>query len=306
MALFDALISASFNGIKFPVKTSSVRGGLRHHIHEFPHTPGGQPEKLGRKLYEFHMTALFHGNFRKYPQLWPNGIRDLFALFESGETYHLGVPTLGVIFAFCVDWSKEQTARVLSGEEAEFTFLEDDSDAFLRPSNVLPTPDAVAAAYDKFTHLAADVDPKDGLLDSLQKAVNSFTAIKDQIELQGNLVAARLDKIASMCDQIDSSARFLNSTVNNAGNAFDNPALHNAKEALHDLWFSALSLSRDVTRTNGGSKPARYIVPVAMTATTAAKAALGDASRAVELMQINQVDDPFGIPPGTVLLLPPG
>lgn len=240
------------------------------------------------------MTAMFHGNFRKYPNLWPTGINDLFALFESGDTWPLGVPTLGIIQAFCTDWSKEQTARVLSGEEAEFTFLEDTPDAILKPAGVLPTPDAIAAAHDAFTHLADDAEVKDGLLDSLQKAVNSFSAIKDQIELQGNLIAAKLDKIASMCDQIDGTLKI-----------FDSPVFSELKNSLHDLWFSALTLAKDVTRTQGNGSPVRYTVPVVMSAAVAAKNALGDASRSVEIMQLNAIDDVFAIPAGTVLLLPP-
>jgi hypothetical protein len=59
---FDQLQAASFAGYIFPWSRIRVSCSLRDHVHIYPHAPGGQPEKLGRNLYEFHFTCPFHQN----------------------------------------------------------------------------------------------------------------------------------------------------------------------------------------------------------------------------------------------------
>jgi prophage DNA circulation protein len=292
MPIFDTLIPAAFRGIKFPLRSVTVRGGLRDHVHEFPHANGGLPEKLGRKLYDIRMTASFHVTFRRYPDLWPKGINDLFAAFESGETHDLAIPTLGTIRAYAVDWSKVSDARARSGEEAEFSFREDSAQATLQGNLHVGSIDKLAAEYERFAKPAEASRAQAGdLLDSLQGAVNAVTSVKDQLELQSNLVAARLNKVAGLCRDLDETVKY-----------FDEPVNHAVKDALHDLWFAALTLAVDVSRRV--ASPRIYLVPTLMPVTTIAASALGDGSRAVEIMQLNALEDPFAVRPGTEILLP--
>ena len=84
MPLFDNLERASFAGYAFPVSDVEVTGGLRDHVHEYPHSPGGAPEKLGRKLYEFSFTSPMLAGFPRYPKLWPETAASLRIVFEGG------------------------------------------------------------------------------------------------------------------------------------------------------------------------------------------------------------------------------
>jgi hypothetical protein len=58
MAIFDSLQAFQFGEFLFPFRSYSIKGGMREHLHEFPHG-GIAPEKLGRKLYEISVTGLF-------------------------------------------------------------------------------------------------------------------------------------------------------------------------------------------------------------------------------------------------------
>ncbi len=100
MAAFDALLRASFLDYPFPVQDIDVKGGLRDHVHEYPHAPGGAPEKLGRKLYEFTFTCPFLTGLRGYPKLWPETLATLRIFFEGQNTGDLVVPTIGTINTF--------------------------------------------------------------------------------------------------------------------------------------------------------------------------------------------------------------
>lgn len=294
-AAFDGLVPVRFKGIAFPVRSVNVRGGLRDHVHEFPHAAGGQPEKLGRKLYEIRMVACFHVTFRQYPDLWPKGITDLFQLFETGETAQLAVPTLGVIFAYCVDWSKDQEARARSGENAEFLFREDASNKNSPYSFTVGSIEKLEADFKKFQVEAEKmkgIGGIGGLVDNITNSVNSVTAIKDQVELQSNLVAANVTKVATLCQQGNATLKI-----------FDQSENHAVKEALHNLWYSAYKLTKDITQRAG--TPKTFTTPAMMPVTTIAKSLYGDSSRATDILRMNQIVDPFRVPPNTTLRVPP-
>ena len=59
---FSQLLFASFDGIQFPVRKVNVKGGIRHHNHEFPKAPGAALEKLGRRPYMISMSPVFYNN----------------------------------------------------------------------------------------------------------------------------------------------------------------------------------------------------------------------------------------------------
>jgi len=56
---FENLRKTAFDGIEFPIESIKVKGGLRFHVHEYPHVPGGDAEKLGRRLYEIEIVGNF-------------------------------------------------------------------------------------------------------------------------------------------------------------------------------------------------------------------------------------------------------
>ena len=122
---FDTLQRASFQGIEFPITSMTLKGGIRDHIHEYPHAAGGAPEKLGRKLYEVSMQANFQSTFRAYPRLWPSALSKLRKIFEQQTTGDLVIPTIGTIQAYARNWTQQMEAKIRSGETATFEFVED-------------------------------------------------------------------------------------------------------------------------------------------------------------------------------------
>ena len=77
MAFGDTLPRMSFGGIEFPYRRYSLRGSQRLVTHEYLRRPGGEVEKLKRRLYEISVECPFHEVFRTYPGLWPTKLAAL-------------------------------------------------------------------------------------------------------------------------------------------------------------------------------------------------------------------------------------
>src|SRR5438105_4964362 len=137
---FDTLQRASFGGAEFPVESVSIVGGLRDHIHEYPHSQGGAPEKMGRKLYTIRMKAVFQTKFKLYPGLYPNTLNFLRKMFEEQSSADLVVPTIGTMTAYCRNWTQEMEWRIRNGEKADFEFVEDLAQDFLVTDLTGPAP----------------------------------------------------------------------------------------------------------------------------------------------------------------------
>lgn len=278
---------ASFAGIEFPISKCRIIGGLRDHVHEYPGVPGGAIEKLGRKLYVFEMDALFHDTLLDYgPGLWPANLSTLRHAFEIESTDELVIPTIGAIQAYCFDWSQTWDAKIQSGESVPLRFREDTANAFLAADIVAKT--TVESYAIKFATIVADGGYQESLFDQISNAAAAISSIGDQVELYGNRLEAKALGLARLCNQADASLKILQHPVN-----------HRLLTALHDLWASALRLQKDALRTAIPILP--YVVPHTMAISDVARAVYGDASRAVEILQTNSIEDPFSIPGGTVL-----
>ena len=132
MSVFDSYPQASFSGITFPVESSRIKGGIRDHIHEYPHSPGGSPEKLGRMLYEFTVQVHFDARFTNYPGLYPQSLNQLTTLFEAQTTADFRLPQMPAsVSCYCRAWTREMTNRIRSGERVELVFMEDQSTLYL-------------------------------------------------------------------------------------------------------------------------------------------------------------------------------
>jgi hypothetical protein len=296
MTAFDDIPLASFDGISFPVDEVRIRGGLRDHVHEYPHSPGGAPEKLGRKLYEFQLRANFQvtfpGHHSESDPLWPDRLKALRDLFERQTTADLVIPTLGVVACYATSWEQEANAKILSGERANFSFREDLSQDYLAASLVLLNTESLA---EKGPELESQLI-KDGLLDeddpsifdSITDAINIVIAFGDQSELAGNLFEAKLLAVRDLIREADETADDLN-----------DPKNHLSLQLLKDSWF----LVQDtIDNLQAEQDPLiTWVVPRTMTIQEVAIAIYGDTSRAVEIMQLNPIEDPFEIPKGTSL-----
>jgi prophage DNA circulation protein len=302
MPIFDQLQRASFDGVAFPVEEVEVEGTLRDHVHEYPHSPGGAPEKEGRRLYVVRMQASFLDIWKDYPGLWPDGLARIRAKYEGEKSGDLLIPTIGTITAYITSFRQRMVARQRSGEKVELAFREDQSNQFLADALTAEVGASLALKAQRLRLEVGSLDeslprgmlPPEGapspgsIFDTINDAVNAVLAIRDQAELAGNLLEQRLLWLAGICDEADKTLLFL-----------QNPINHRVTDALHELWDSALTLSSDL---QGKRSPmATYVVPLTMAVGDISRALYGDASRGVELMQLNPLDDPFRVPAGTTL-----
>lgn len=278
---------ASFQGLEFPIETQRVRGGARIYMHEFPHTPAGALEKLGRKPYEIEMVANFQTTFRKWPGLWPKRLADLRDLFEAEASDWLVIPTIGKMWCQCIDWDQDWTAKVLSGEKANFKFIEDQQDQFAVQELVKVTIDSLPAQGQRMKELAATLPSKPSIFDQVLDAVNGVMGVIDQANAYGGVVEGKILALSALCKEADQRIE-LQSAVN-----------HQILDALHDLWASANTLLTDTQRTGG--KLVHFRVPALMSVADVAQLVYKDTSRAVEILTLNPIDDAFAIPRGTDL-----
>lgn len=291
MAAFDSLARASFAGAEYPVEAVRVKGGLRYHVHEYPHIAGGDLEKLGRRLYEIEMRATFHalandtGSFGGYGPIWPSRLALLRSLFEAQTTATLVIPTIGRIQACCVEWDQEMVSKVRSGESTSFRFIEDQEAAFafkdlfgLRVDG-LP---ALATVAQEQLQLAGVPTP---LTDEIVNAVDAVLAIGDQSDLLQMEAAAKLELVESLCRAIDGRSELVD------------PRNWRALDALKDLWLAVQQLANNPSgaRVEFG----HYLVRRIMTISDVAIAIYGSTDRSVELLQLNPIEDAYYVPPGT-------
>lgn len=286
MPAFDHFPPASFDGIEFPVRRVEVTGALRHHVHEYPHTPGGEQEDLGRRLYSIRMTALFHATFKRYPGLYPQRLDQLRGRFEVGKRAELVIPTIGAIQARAVSWRTVMDAKARSGEEAEIELLEVQTGPFLISALAKALPGDIQTSLDDFDLEAAKLPYQPDIFDAIRDAANAILALKDQAELYGLLLESKLLGLAALCAEADRALDILQS-----------PQWDRMLDALHELWAQASELAKNVTGKR--VEPRFYVVPSVMAVGQVSTAIFGDATRAVELLQLNDLDDAFAIKAGT-------
>lgn len=291
MPAFTKLKRASFMGIEFPVSEVEVRGGIRDHIHEYPHADGGAPEKLGRKLYEIKMVGNFQATFVKYPKLWPDGLKNLRQTFEKQLTGDLVIPTIGTIKAYARTWTQTMTPKSsLSGEIASFDFAEDQTDTSLVKEDlavniqVLPIMIGAVNAQRALAEFGAARDIS--LFDALSNAVNSVLAVADIADAAAGLISAKILAVTDLCSQISNTL-----TAKDARNA---PLI----SALHDLWDTSQRANENLFQEK--ARQLTYVVPSTMSVSAISSVLYdGDASRGIEIMQLNPIEDPFAVRAGT-------
>lgn len=288
---FDQLPRASFDYIKFPVTKVQVTGGLRDHVHEYPHSPGGSPEKLGRKLYTFKLSTVFYDNLLGPwdENLWPGDLSDLFNRFEDGLTSVLTIPTLGDIKAYCVNWSKEMTFKARSGETAELEFREDQASAFLIEGLINVTAKTLLSQSTLLLNTATSLGYKD-IFQSIADQIAVISNLADQAEMYDVVLSQKVAAINHQIGRLNATLGLLNDPLN---------AL--LLESLLDTWQLTAKLEADIARQAVTMIP--FVVPGGrtMSVNDVSRIVYGDTTRAMEILQLNAIDDPFRISAGKLL-----
>jgi hypothetical protein len=325
MSILDQLPRASFDGIEFPVKRIEVIGGLRDHVHEYPHSPGGAPEKLGRKLYTFRFATLFDARGLRYGEnLYPGALAELRDRFEEGLTADLHVPNIGTIPAYCFNWSQVLEATLRSGETADLEFREDQASAFLFEGLVNVNTTGLAAALENFNvqlqpffdggtmaptgaiippPATAEVPPRamtkaEALaqlrqrdvtaLESIRAGFVQATSLLDQGELYVGLVQAKAEAVIQGCSRAYETIEF-----------FKNPLAWRQVQGFKQLWAATQELY--TTSSGRANRTLLYTVPATMGVGDISRLIYGDAERAVLILRLNAFPDAFQIQAGTVV-----
>lgn len=291
----DSFDKASFEGIEFYYTTRSVKGGIRLTEHEFPHSPGGEVEKMGRKLYRINFTALMHdvpGSdlSRDYPDLYAK-ISVLRQLFEQETTGDLVVPGIGKIRAVAASWTQEFSAQTRSGETLSLEFIEDQDSALL--TNELVELGGAERLEELNTDLLAKAAIEDfkkeatfSFFQNLNDAITSVQAVSGQADAYARLVEGKIRAVENLCAWADTELEEM-----------QDPSHHLVFDALKDLWFAARELADNVVESRQTIRV--YTVKKLMSIGQVSTAIFGTSERAVELLQLNGFEDPFAIPAGT-------
>lgn len=292
MSTLDLLDPLTFSGIRYPYSMLSIKGGLRDHIHEYPHVAGGAPEKLGRRLYEISATLLMESTLITPTylnrQLWPRDYNGLRALFEDQVTAELNIPGIGKIQAYIRTMDTDLRPTVSrSGVTCEVTWIEDQAEVF--GEAVQTTFAGFGDSLQNWKIVIEDLpDPKPDIFDAISDAANGILAFADQFELYGNLLEAKIRGLTALVREADDRLDYLNDPANNE-----------VLEAMLELWGATNKLNEDLQQT--GAKLTEYTVPIEMTVGDVAADLYGDSGRGTDIMSLNALENPLAIPGGTVL-----
>jgi prophage DNA circulation protein len=296
MPAFDNFPRASFGGIAFPYEERTIQGTIRDHEHKYPHTPGAALETLGRELYTIRFRCSFQDTLKGYPDVYPSGLARLRRAYETETRDDLVVPGLGTIKAVLVEWTQRAAPKESrSGEKVDFSFKEDIEDAFLLNNLIGISNQSLNAANENWSSViaearraifaTADLNAFDAILD----AVNSVLAIVDTAQAYGNVLEAKILGAAALIYQADRRVRSLNDPVNAT-----------LLYAMIQVWDALLTLHKDIQKVGGGVQT--MIVAKTMSVVELSKAIYnGDASKAVDILQLNAISDAFAVPPGTTI-----
>jgi len=287
MSLFDTFKPLSFAGIKIPYKSYRVKGAYRKHVHEFPHSPGGAPEKLGRSLYEVTVTVNFDGsiNTPTYKQLLTD-LGVLRGLWEDGVTDALFIPHIGAFKAFADDWTEDVHNTDRSGVMTEIKFCEDQASAYLVLASLIVDSTTLKDAANNF-QVKSEPFQQD-LFAAINDLAIQISAITDQSNLYGALLAAKIDGLTAMIQHVHGQVKDLALPQN-----------WELREALQRLFLEAIAIKNDIAQK--GDLLRTFTVPLPMSVGQVAAAVYGDFSRGGEIMQLNVLPDPLRIEAGTAV-----
>lgn len=293
----DAQRQTAFNGIPIPVSSIELHSRGRQHLHEFPHSPGAAPEKLGRGIWHLTVDASFQVVFAKYPTSYPGDMLALRALYEQQITATFQHPNGDDFPAFIAGWRQHWNPRLRSGERVQIEFLEDQRTTFLAaPSSTATQGASIATQQGALdAQLAAIqaqllVSSNDvSIFDALRAASNAVASLSGSVQLYTSLVQAKCAQLQAVCAQVEQLP------------SMQSPLAIGILDPLHNIWAAATSITQSA---QAAQRLGRWTVPQTMTLNAIARTLYGDASRYADLASLNgaTIRDPNSVPAGTVIL----
>ena len=295
----DTFKRASFNGVEFPYAERTIKCSDRHHTHEYPHSPGGDDEPLGRKLYEFGFTCDFDtgydASFPGFPAVYPGKLILLFAMFGEETVADLVIPGFATFKARCIDWDSRLVSRIRSGEKVNFKFIEV-MEEIIAVQNFTTATLAMPALADKLTSAVTTLStaPR-GILPA-----NAIPKLSDLDTIQG--LVASLSALASSSPAITIQASALLGACQayNVLPFFRYPRSYAATDALHDLYQASLRILKDALLKGRAIDTFITDVPK-MSISQVSTRLYKSTARTGELMQLNNLPDALNIKTGTAI-----
>jgi hypothetical protein len=287
--IVDTFTRAGFGGIQFPWTKIAIKGGLDHHVHKYIHRPGAEIENLARKPYEVKFSAELHTTLRKWQNAYPGTLAQLIALFELGETRDLAVPNYfgGTLPCKCVDWSRNLDAKRRSGESVEFTFLEDSTAQFANLNAIfVVAAQSFAAQIASLNRLGQGL-PSSSIFDKLKQAMGLYLAIESIAEVAFEYISNKLDPIIAACEALDALL------------FFQDPKNYYLLDLIRDIWDTAVTVNLDALRRSLPMET--FFTQRVMTVGEVSLEIYSNLDHAIEILQLNPIDDALAIPPGKFL-----
>lgn len=286
---FQTLALHSFLDDPFRALRVEIRGGIREHVHVYPHRAGGRTEPLGRELYEFDYQGIYLTNDRTFRDAWPGTIGLHRGAWEQQIVGDLVVSTIGKIRARAIKWKITQSAEFQNGEMVSVLFREEDAVDLLSPTSVMTlnvTPLADRAIF--IINLAKRLGVQRDFFDSLLALARQIQGLVAMAKLQLEVIANRATAMADMIRNFDELEKSLNDAKN-----------WQLFVALRDLAIAADELARDSLAKF--APLVTYETEAEMGVLDVSVDIYGDTSRAMEIMRLNPIKNPFRIPAATTL-----
>lgn len=295
--VFTKWARLSFGGIEFPFTEITVKGSLRHHIHEYIKRPGGEVESLARRAYvvtvraEMMNTIVPVTPFAQWVDLYPSRLSALISLFEQGLAQDLFLPNQGrSLRCKATDWTRSIFATKRSGETVEFSFLEDSTEAFTTLNLIGVGGETLSL---KMADLQVEVEaigdpPALDALDRLQDALTDYITARDDALARAEYQTARIDSVVARSRDLAGVP-----SMNVATSA-------RANTALISFWSIAIQIRN--ARVAAAKPLLGYLTPRPLMSVLDVSFDLyGGPQKAVEILRLNDLDNAFAIPRNTLI-----
>lgn len=224
--------------------------------------------------------------FKAYPKLFEKTLGELRKLATDQERRSLTVPALGTFkSAYAFDFEQKYDAKLTNGVSVEIRFREDTSEDF-EPAKL------IAAAASNLTQAVGSLaavapNPTPGLLDGIFAAARVVQELRDGALLELAFYLSKVDALVGLLEEADRTLDILK-----------DPAESDLIIQFKNLWDAAIATGESILEV---SDVRTYTTPKLMTCGEVAYAVYGNATRGVDILQLNALDDPFAIPAGTTI-----
>ncbi len=295
MSVFDIKKTMEFDGIAFPVQEVALTGAIRRHTHQFPYSPGGATEFLGRDNYKIKVKTVFCDSFEQFGEsLYPTALNEIRRRYEAQKVAALNVPNLGVIRGYIYSFISTMSSKIQNGEDVEMVFEEDTTELF--SVETLLTQKATGFG-DRLSDFNSQVDEL-----RKQSLLGAVVSVLDTITDQANLVKSSFDQVELFQSLIAAQVQGLIDSIDNAMDTIDllkDPSNLDLIESTKNLWSAAVEV-KDTVAGTGNLK--QYTVQKDSTLAEVGIKIFGTTENAQQLLTLNHIEDPFLIPAGEVLI----